>query len=263
MDETYNKHLEIKRLLGKGIIKCLKTSAIALIIAGTALFSPSIQAATISLDNGILNSTVSASINGGSSFFTVPAGVWIGTVNGIGSQFFCYDINQDITVPGNYNVTAVLANNPSLPSFMAAIPATTTPKIEVAAALLQSQLSTVLGNNVNAAGMQLAIWSVLYNPTIPTNITMGSVFQASGSDALNILQAANTYLADASLNQNPTLSQYSSIPFFLQSDGSQIVGGVQAVVGVSAPEPKTYMVLGGFLLLIGFYYCRKAQSAAL
>jgi hypothetical protein len=191
---------------------------------------------------------------------SVYAGGIQGTLNGGLSQFFfCFDLNHDISVPGNYSVNFTSPSATLSPYLMLS----STFNLEVAASLVNNANIASFGNNYDKyVGLQLALWSVLYNWTStnhPTN-TLGTTSNPFSStvtgdiltDALNFLTLANTFVVD-----NTYSTSYGDYGLLVVSTDAP--GNVtQTLVGqLPTPEPTTYLMLGSFLLLGMLAYRRK------
>lgn len=258
---SITKNLRYNECLGR--IKsrsCILGLTVLFLLVGWA---SSIQAETLNLNNTVLSQPPNyiQSVNYNGSNHGEYIGLIGGQVGGSSSQFFCFDINQSIYINTNYSVMAVNASYAGLAGLMGATPeiagpgssaADKTLRIEQAASVLQSQLSSVVFNNAASAGMQLAIWSILYNQTIPSLITDGAQFSAVGPIDSNVQNYANQFLGSVENFANPQFSDYNQIPFYVYLDGNnQIVGGIQVLGGVGVPEPGSYLSLCGFLTVIG------------
>lgn len=237
------------------------------VVAVFGSFAPNLQAETLNLNTTAFsqppNYFQSVYYNGGNQSEFI--GIIGGHIGGVSSQFFCFDVNQSVSLNTNYSVMAVNASYAGLPGLMGATPAIAgatqadkTLRIEQAASVLQSQLGVVANNNAASAGMQLAIWSILYNNTIPTDIGSGSEFRTNGAVNSAVLPYANQFLALANNFSAPQLSDYDQIPFYVYLNGSgQITAGTQILAGVPVPEPGTYLTMASFMGLIGLCAYRK------
>ena len=127
--------------------------------------------------NGIdLNVIQQESITFSGNTENVYTGAITGTLNGVSGFFFCYDLNNLIQVPGNYQVNLVSPSSTSLPSYLK-LPSTF--NLQVASAMLNN--TNIAGfTSVNQyTGLQLAVWSILYNWTStnhPTTTLNGTNF---------------------------------------------------------------------------------------
>lgn len=223
---------------------------------------PSLAAETMNL-NGINSNYVqqeSVTYNGNTA--TDYVGTVTGTLNGDMTQFFfCYDLTNSITVPGNYQVNT-FSPTASFPSYLG-LPNTF--NLQTATSLLNSINLNSLTNVNQFIGLQSAIWSILYNWTSTSQSTNpnGAHFSSSTLSGA-ALTYAETYLANAeTLINSPNFGDWQILVNANDSPGNV----TQTLVGmdppINAPEPQTYLVLGSFLLLACFCYnCKKHNVCA-
>lgn len=194
---------------------------------------------------------VNITFNGNSE--NVYSGAITGTLGGGPSQyFFCYDLNNLIDVPGNYTVNA-LSPTSSFPSYLQ-LPSNF--NLEVAASLLNNVNLPTFSNVNQFSGLQLAIWSILYNwtPTSqPTTLSGTGTTNFSSSVTGDILSDAQSDL-NLALNYvaNPTSSMGNWQVLVNANDAPGSV--IQTLVGVGTPEPGTYLTLSSFLIIAGLSY---------
>ncbi len=112
--------------------------------------------------------------------------VYTGAITGslgtkTGQFFFCFDLAHPINVPGSYSVNET---NPSatLPSILNPPSKFTT---EIAASLVNHANVSSFGNTNQYAGLQLAVWSILYNwsATSHPSSTLGTTSNTFSSSA--------------------------------------------------------------------------------
>jgi len=228
------------------------TSAIAALIM-TLGFIPSLAASeALNLDGINSNYLQQESITFNGSTSNDYTGAITGTLGGVSGFFFCYDLANTISIPGNYQV------NPTSPtaSFPAYLGLSPTFNLQVASSLLNS-LNLSSFTNVNQfTGLQLAIWSVLYNWTSSSQSTNlnGAHFSSTVTGAA--LTNAQTFLADAlALVNSGHYTNTGGWQVLVNANDSP--GYVtQTLTGMVTPEPETYLLLGSFLLMAG-YCCKR------
>ncbi len=174
--------------------------------------------------------------------------------------FFCVDLRHTISIPGNYSVDLVNPSTPLAPYLQLASPF----NMQVAASLLNNANIPSFGTNTDQyTAMQLALWSIVYNWTPsnhPTN-TLGTaldVFSAPGVVDPNILSNAFNFLsiAEGFVLNNTYGSSYGNYRVLL--DVNNQPGNIrQALLGVTTPEPETYLVMASFLLIGMFAFKRR------
>jgi hypothetical protein len=180
--------------------------------------------------NGINNNLMqSLTIDFNGAQETIWVGALKGNLNGNTSYFFCYDLNHTISVPNTYTATVLSPSSSSFPSN-----------------LLLPSFSTVN----QYSGLQLAIWTVLYDwsPGVTPNLNTSNCstgFCVPGASS-SLISNANTYLAEArsfaaSFPNGQSLGNWELLS---SMDGSHIN---QVLIGMGAPEPQTYMILGSLL----------------
>ena len=192
------------------------------------------------------------------------SGATTGTLNGGATEFFfCVDLRHNISVPGNYSVNIVNPNTAGLPAYLGL----SSPfNLGVATSLLNNANIPSFGNDTSKyAGLQLAVWSIAYDWTAsyhPTNTlgTAADLFSAPGvtgqtlADALNFLSIAEGFVLNNTYN-----SSFGAWRLLINS--SDRPGHVnQTLVGVTTPEPGTYLVLCSFLLVGAFAFRRQRMQ---
>ncbi len=243
----------------------MKTNKISIwTVAVSALMTISSFAAVPMNVNGINSTFITPepiTFNGSSE--SAYTGATTGTLNGGSTEFFfCVDLRDEIFVPGNYSVNMVNPKTSGLPAYLGL----SSPfNLSVATSLLNNANISSFGNDTaKYAGLQLAVWSIVYNWTNtnhPTNTlgTAANVFSAPGvtgqtlTDALNFLGIANN--AVTSNTYNTSFGKWR----LLINSGNSPGHVVQTLVGVTAPEPGTYIMLCSFLL-IGAFAFKKQQA---
>ena len=201
------------------------------------------------------------------TFNNVSSNVYTGGItgtlgNGLNQFFFCYDISHSISVPGTYNVNLISPSATNIPSYLSL---SSNFNLEVASSLL-NHVNLGSFTSVNQfSGLQLAMWSILYNwtPTsTPTNTlgTSSNVFSSSAtgdtlSDALADLQLAQSFVAN-----NTYSTSFGNVNLLANTNDSQ--GNVTQTLGgsVATPEPQTYILLGTFITLFACY-AKRRQTA--
>lgn len=178
------------------------------------------------------------------------AGTILGTLNGNSTTFFCYDLNHNIT-PGSYAVTVLSPTTSNLNTIASSgnymlppVSNTGWSSIQVATAFLNSlNLSTITTVDQSTA-LQLAVWTIIYDwtqgntPNLPTGTFTANNLSGNLSALLtNYLNLAQAFASGQNLNfgnWNIILSGPSNSPN-------------QVLIGLAAPEPQTYLLLGSLL----------------
>lgn len=189
------------------------------------------------------------------------AGGISGNLNGgLNQVFFCYDIAHSINVPAVYTVN-LFGPTASFPSYLG-LPNTF--NLQVASSLI-SNANVASFSNVNQySGLQLAIWSILYNwtPTSQSTSLNGANFSSAATG--DLLNAAQGFLALAqSLVNNGTYTNTGNVLMLVNATDSS--GNVVQTLGaeVNVPEPSTYLILGSTLFAIAVgARKRKTQISA-
>lgn len=172
--------------------------------------------------------------------------------NGPQSFFFCVDLRHLINLPGDYQVDPTNPNQATAAYLQLGSPF----NMEVAASMVNNANVASFGNDTDKyTALQLAVWSVVYNWTLgnhPTN-TLGTatdLFSAPNVVDPSILNAALGFLslADGFVVNNTYGSSYGNYKLLLNASNSPD-HITQTVIGVQAPEPGTYLMLGSFLVL--------------
>jgi hypothetical protein len=195
-------------------------------------------------------------VGGGSpSTQTDYVGAVTGTLGGGATEFFfCYDLSNLINAPGNYQVNPT-APTASFPSYLGL--QLNSFNLKVTSTLLNSLNLSSFTKADQFAGLQLAIWSVLYNWTSSAqSMTLnGSNFSTTASG--DALADANAFLATAySIAQS---GQFNTGNWEVLVNANDSPGNViQTLGGMVTPEPGTYLLLGSFLLMGSYSYKRKS-----
>ncbi len=238
--------------------KGLRKFSVAAATLATLCFSSSY--AQVPMDLSGLNSTYiqpeTITFDGNTS--SVYTGAITGTLNGGVSQFFfCYDLSHVINVPGNYLVNITSPSTPNLPSYLQLAP---TWNLEVASSLLNNANIAGFGTDTaKYSGLQLAVWSILNNWQQGNSATYtlnGSVFSTSATgnvltDAMNFLALAGNYTSDPS-------GSFGSWNLMINANDSP-GNVVQTLVGMTVPEPGTYILLGSFLGIVFLAFKRRQR----
>jgi hypothetical protein len=197
--------------------------------------------------NGINNNLMqSLTIDFNGAQETIWVGALKGNLNGNTSYFFCYDLNHTISVPNTYTATVLSPSSSSFPSNLL-LPSSF--NIQVATSMVNTAFHSF--STVNQySGLQLAIWTVLYDwsPGVTPNLNTSNCstgFCVPGASS-SLISNANTYLAEArsfaaSFPNGQSLGNWELLS---SMDGSHIN---QVLIGMGAPEPQTYMILGSLL----------------
>jgi hypothetical protein len=265
-NDTYN----IKRLNKKHMkqtnkkLQILSVAVLTAVLASQAKADISYQVSDYSMEN------VSVSINGGSSYQNVLAGgLGITETGSSGSTgnapssdvALCTDIGGTLYFGNTYTYAAPVSTSPA-PSGYAGYPAWNQQPyaLENAATLAAVYGSAVTSGNFDqAAGLQLAIWSALYDSTGVGTVNTSGTFQvAPGSAAYTDM---NTYLTDL-IALTPT-SVEILLPTPIGSPQGNADGnppqGLLLVVPV--PEASSMLATGILLLSIGVCSSRSFRKS--
>jgi hypothetical protein len=193
-------------------------------------------------------------LNNGNGIYV---GALQGTLSGVNTLFFCYDLNHDTpSLPASYVTNVVSPGSSALQTTYSSFGLQPTFNFTVAAALENSLNVGSLDAN-HLAALQLAIWSILYNWTSssqPLNLgtSPSSGFYATGVPS-NISNDAIAYLTQAQgYVSNPN---WGNVKILINSqDKTQVLGG-----GVGTPEPQTYLLMGS-MLLVALVLFRKQKA---
>lgn len=210
--------------------------------------------------NGINNNlmeTLNVKFNGASE--SISVGALKGSLNGITTYFFCYDLNHTISVPNTYTATLL---NPASSSFPSNLQLPSSFNIQVATSMLNSTNLATFSNVNQFAGLQLAIWTVLYDWSkgvtpnlITTNCTTGFCIPGASS---TLIADANAYLSLARpfATSFPNGQSLGNWVLVSSMNGSHIN---QVLIGLGAPEPQTYLLLG-CLLAATFFAVKNKKN---
>lgn len=239
-------------------MKNLKKKLLITMIATLGFIPGGIYAAeSLNLDsiNGNYLQQVNITYNGNSA--TDWVGGLTGNLNGgLNQFFFCYDISHNINVPGSYLVN-LFGPTSSFPSYLNLSP---TFNLQVASSLLANANIGSFSNVNQYSGLQLAIWSILYNwtPSSQSGSLNGANFSSAASG--DLLAQAEAFLAQA--QGLVTSGQYvntGNIQLLVNANNSEN-GVVQSLAGsVEVPEPSTYLLLGSALMAAAV--CAKRRNA--
>jgi len=221
-----------------------------ILLASLAISFPAFSSQTLQLNGIDSNYIQPVSITFNNNTESVYTGAITGSLGGFNPIFFCYDLSHNINVPGTYSV------NPTSPS-------ASFPNYLGLSSAFNLQVVSSLLNNANVgsftsvnqySGLQLAIWSILYNwtPSSHSTTTLGtatdpfssSVTGAVLSDALGFLSTANTFVTD-----NTYSTSFGGVQVLVNANDSE--GNVtQTLAGIQVPEPQTYLILGTLSVLV-------------
>lgn len=192
---------------------------------------------------------------------TIYTGALKGTFNGKNTYFFCYDLNHTITLPGTFTATVL---NPGSSSFPSNLLLPSSFNIQVATSMLNTTNLSSFTNVNQFAGLQLAIWTVLYDwtksntPNLNTgNCTTG--FCAPGASSA-LIADANMYLGAARhfAGSFPNGQSLGNWQLLSSMTGSHIN---QVIIGVGVPEPHTYLLMGSLVCLtLGALKWKRKQA---
>ncbi len=185
---------------------------------------------SITLDSTGAGSWVTVSFNGASS------STFVGQFNmqiGNGPEFtaFCVDYPHNVSLGQTYLVNKSSSNGLTNGSEIA---------------YLANTFGSTKLTNTQAAGLQLAIWYLLYD-----NGTTTGIFEYQNSDAISA--AANTYLNDAA-NQSSTTILYDASPSGDGANrGQSVVLADPPPPPSSVPEPSMFLLFCLSLGVVGCY----------
>ena len=207
---------------------------------------------------------ISITYNGNNE--TVYTGGISGTLNGNNTVFFCYDLNHTINVSQSYTATLLSPTTSNLNSLasngnymLPSVSNTGWSSVQVATAFLNSLNLSSITTADQYTALQLAIWTVLYDwtqgntPNTPTgNFTAHNLSSNIGSLLTSYLNLAEAFASGQNLN-------FGSWDLVLSgpSDSPN-----QVLIGMSAPEPQTYLLLGS-LLSATLYYAKQKKYTQL
>jgi hypothetical protein len=169
---------------------------------------------------------------------------WNLTVNGITKAVttYCVDLFDDakLTQVGTYESTGALDANPSLSHGAGANAGT------IAAYLVDTNGASAHGNNIQAAGLQIAIWQDMF-----------------GANSFSVLSTTGNYTAIMNAVAGYSLP---SGPFSASAGYFDVINGAgigsaangQDQIVVGTPEPGLVLLLG-FALIGMFVYQRRMQ----
>lgn len=239
----------------------MKKSLLIAMVA-TLGFSPGLTASETMNLNGVNNNylqQIPVTYNGNTS--TDFVGALTGSINGGLSQFFfCYDISHPINVPGSYMVD-LFGPTASFPSYLG-LPSTF--NLQAAASMINAVNPASLSNVNQFAGLQLAIWSILYNWTPSSQSTSVNGPNFSASITGDTLTNAQNYLQIAAdLVASGQYTDTGNLKLFVNANASE--GNVtQTLVGlgVDVPEPSTYVILASALFMAAYLQRQRKAKAA-
>ncbi len=212
---------------------------------------------------------VSLSDNGGSSFQTVLAGGIGVTENGSSgvtgnapSSYvaLCTDFNSALYVGDTYTYAAPVTTSPA-PAGYSGNPVWTADGLENAATLAVNFGSVLTSGNFDqAAALQMAIWTVLYDSTgVGTVNTAGSFQAASGSAAYTDM---NAFLAKLALLSSAPAEILLPSPDDSSNGGLLSNHGINEppqalllVTSLATPVPEASSIISGGMLLLSFGLC--------
>jgi hypothetical protein len=238
----------------------LGVSLIFLMGIGTSV---SVYADTIQVNgiNNYLMEPVNIEFNGAKK--DIYVGALKGTFDGKNTYFFCYDLNHTITVPGTFTATVL---NPGSSSFPSNLLLPSSFNIQVATSMLNTTNLSTFTNVNQFAGMELAIWTVLYDWSkgVTPNLNTGTCttgFCAPGVSSA-LITDANMYLATArsfaaSFPNGQSLGNWQLLSSVTGTHTNQVLIGL----GVGVPEPHDYILLGSMLCLTLFTVGFKKHSS--
>jgi hypothetical protein len=202
---------------------------------------------------------VSVSINGGSSFETVLAGgIGItetgssGSVGNAPSSYVsvCTDFGGSLYLGKSYSFAAPVNTTPAPAGYTGYPNWSQQPYALENAATLFANYSSALtsGNSDAAAGLQLAIWSALYDSTGVGAVNTSGTFQAaSGSAAYTDM---NNYLTDL-VGLTPTSAEIL-LPDPVGSPQGNPDGKPPQALLLVAPVPEASSMVAAGMLLLAF-----------
>jgi hypothetical protein len=213
----------------------------------------------------------------GTEFKDIMVGPIVGNVNNKSTLFFCYDFRHSTPVPFPASYSAIILSPSSSllqpGGKFADYQLSSTWNIELASTLL-SQVNIGSSARSQFAGLQLAVWDILYNwssqsghqPVNSLGTSSKSGFYVSSKApgmtsaiydaALGYLQMANNDVKEHNA------AQFSNVEMIVNNHAmTQVLAGVPLVpvvpAGIPAPEPGTYLILGSLLAITGILIKKK------
>ena len=162
----------------------------------------------------------------GVSLNVYPGDVWAGALNWKSGDWdftaYCTDINSWLqpTQIFEKGAPAQVTNDPNNVQQISYLLATNFAAVQ--------NTSVALGGNLMGAGLQLAIWNIIYDGDFSVKTGEGAFYSMVSSGAVDY---ANTYLANLRDHYSPT-----STALFLKTENGQDQ--------VTVPEPATLLLLG-------------------
>lgn len=242
-------------------MKVLKKKLLVTLIASLSLIPIGVSAAE-SLNLNSINSNylqqVSVTYQGHTS--TDWVGGLSGTLNGgLNQFFFCYDISHSINAPGSYLVN-LFGPTASFPSYLNL---SSTFNLQVASSLLANANIGSFSNVNQYSGLQLAVWSILYNWTSASQSTTlnGPNFSAAVSG--DLLNQAQNFLAQAeALVNSGQYADTGNIQLLVNANNTPNSVSQTLAGAVEVPEPSTYLLLGSALMAAAVCAKRRNQLHA-
>lgn len=222
---------------------------------------------SLAADSLNLNSYQSGyNINFNGANETTGAGLMHGTLNGVSSVFFCYDLAHNINMNTNYAVNVVSPTTTNLNNLPSGYGFSNLPggitNVQIATTLLNNVYSPSLTADQTSA-LQLSVWAILYD--------WNGSYQPSTFSAVNSASAGNFYITSASSNVQQWIStylgnaagingnfSYGSWNLMLDPNSSN---PYQSLIGMTLPEPQTYILMGSLLAVTAFLVPMKRKLA--
>lgn len=215
------------------------------VISTQAAADGSSFATYVSEQNTINGQTVNMVLpiqSGSQNYFAGSASIKVGTTSSNGTSFLAYCID-----PFQWASSTPTTYTQSSLSSLGSSHATDVSKL-----YSQAYASTV-GNNVNSAAFQIALWELAKDDG---NLTTGAVRTTSSTNA-TIVAAANSMISNAKTGVAGS-TNYSFNLYASDTKQDYLVASVSSVSPV--PEPNTYALMIAGLGLISFTAGRRRAS---
>lgn len=231
----------------------MRSCLAAVAFLATATLSPAALVNT--RFDGVLNSNtivpLSVAVNGVPQVRSEAAGLLLFTNTVTNIQFLAYCLEPFVSIGavggrGTYDDASATWGN-------------LTPTQQNAIRLLLGQVSNPFSPSlsvlpeIDQAALQIGIWEIVGEATgNQFNAGSGNVFVVSNPNTLNVIARANTFLSAVNANQGSAFTGVISLTSATLQD--LIVIGDP---GAAIPEPRTMMLVGGALVILGLLRHRR------